>query len=231
MTIRRIVTAEGQTCAVTISDDYEALLAAMAAGGAVVGIAGEKPLPPGIRYLCTDPEEVPDEYWERAARRYLGLPLTAAKTERLIIREFSDGDPLEDPGPFDGDGVFSDRELRRAYIENQYGVLECGLYALVRKDSGRIAGKCGITSGELSYHIYPEFRGQGLAKEACAAVLRRAFEEEGMEEVSLKVREDNLPSLRLAEKLGFCEISRENGIIRMRLYRNLYNLASKGLHF
>ena len=225
MTIVHSVTVEGRTCPVTVSDEREALLAALAAGGAVVGIIGKKgeDLPEGLRYLCTDPEDLPEKYLERVARRHLSLPWVMARTERLIIREFTDSDPLEEANPHDGDGVFSDREKRRAYIESQYGIAECGLWALVRKADGRIVGKCGLNDGELAYHIYPEFRGQGLALEACRAVIRLAFSEEEMEALYLRVREENKASLALAKKLGFEEICCQNGVIRMGLYGNLYN--------
>ncbi len=226
MKLIRTVTVEGKPCTVTISDEKEALLGAMASGGAVVGILGENgeflpedpELAGKIRFLCTGPEDIPDDYLELAAGRQLGLPRVAAETKRLILREFTGDDPLEEPNPWDGDGVFSDAEKRRAYIENQYGLAGGGLWAAVLKENGKIAGKCGITGGELGYHIYPEYRGRGLALEACRAVIDLARREGETEAVFLRTEEGNFPSIALAGKLGFEEVSRKDGVILMGLF-------------
>lgn len=206
------VMVDGRLCPVTISDEKQALQAAYAAGGAIVGIWG--PDTSGFDlclYLVTDPEAVTERLLERAARRRLNLPWHIAETKRLLIREFTPSDPLEPESEYDGDGVFSNWEKREAYRRSQYRFAECGLWALVDKHRDVIVGKAGITDGELGYHIYPEYRGLGYAKEACRAILAYGAEELGLETLSLKVKKENAASLALAEKLGFSHQEERDG--------------------
>lgn len=208
MTIVKEVTVEGIRYPVTVSDDNEALLAAAAAGRAIIGIwdPSVRPLGAGFDaclYLVCEMEAADDMLLEKAVRRQYGLPWIIAQTERLLIREFTKDDPMEAESADDGDGVFSDRARREDYIDNQYRFHECGLLALVLKKSGLIIGKAGITAGELGYHIYGPFRGRGYAFEACSAILGYAEEELGLRHVRIKTGEGNEASVRLAEALGF----------------------------
>lgn len=207
---KRIITA-GQLLTAVISDEREALLAADAAGRAAIGIwRPGREMPAVCLYLVEDPEDVTEKLLVRAVRRKLGLPWEIAETKRLLIREFCDKDPLEEPSPWDC-GVFSDQEARRAYIANQYRFSECGLWALEEKQSGKIIGKAGITGDELGYHIYPEFRRQGFALEACSAILDYAREELELREVRLVVSPKNQASARLADRLGFAPEEKGSG--------------------
>lgn len=208
MTIVKEVTVEGTRYPVTVSDDNEALLAAAAAGRAIIGIwdPSVRPLGAGFDaclYLVCEMEAADDMLLEKAVRRQYGLPWIIAQTKRLLIREFTKDDPLEAESDDDGDGVFSDRARREDYIDNQYRFHECGLWALVLKKSGVIIGKAGITAGQLGYHIYGPFRGRGYAFEACSAILGYAEEELGLRHVRIKTGEGNEASVRLAEALGF----------------------------
>ena len=208
MTIVKEVTVEGIRYPVTVSDDNEALLAAAAAGRAIIGIwdPSVRPLGAGFDaclYLVCEMEAADDMLLEKAVRRQYGLPWIIAQTERLLIREFTKDDPMEAESADDGDGVFSDRARREDYIDNQYRFHECGLWALVLKKSGLIIGKAGITAGELGYHIYGLFRGRGYAFEACSAILGYAEEELGLRHVRIKTGEGTEASVRLAEALGF----------------------------
>ncbi|MDT3844421.1 MAG: GNAT family N-acetyltransferase [Bacillota bacterium] len=73
-----------------------------------------------------------------------------------------------------------------------------------KPDSGNGCGFCpGTAVGELGYHIYPEYRGQGFAEEACRAVLRYAEKEMELDGAFLRIRNDNTASQMLAKKLGF----------------------------
>ena len=99
MTIEREVTIAGQTYPVILSDENEALQAAKAAGRAIVGLwrENEEKQPADYSsclYLITDPEDADETFLERVVRRHLALPWLIAETDRLIIREFSQDDPL-----------------------------------------------------------------------------------------------------------------------------------------
>ena len=113
MTIEREVTIAGQTYPVILSDENEALQAAKAAGRAIVGLwrENEEKQPADYSsclYLITNPEDADETFLERVVRRHLALPWLIAETDRLIIREFSQDDPLEPASAEDADGTFSD---------------------------------------------------------------------------------------------------------------------------
>ena len=99
--------------------------------------------------------------------------------------------------------------------------------------SGKIVGRCGLSpipslggqsenapelrktqqeeGIELGYLIGRVFQGKGYAFEACTAILRFAREQLGCKRVSAVIHRENIPSLRLAKKLGFLPCGREAG--------------------
>ena len=80
----------GHEIPVLISDEKEALLAAKAAGRAIIGLwrpEQEMDAISAAKYVVEDLNDVSEEYLERIARRHLGLPWRICETERLLIRE------------------------------------------------------------------------------------------------------------------------------------------------
>lgn len=57
---------------------------------------------------------------------------------------------------------------------------------------------------ELGYHIFVPFRRKGYAFEACEAILGYGREELGLGLVTARISKENLPSQRLARRLGLC---------------------------
>lgn len=148
MTIEREVTIAGQTYPVILSDENEALQAAKAPESycwLMDGKGGKTPADYSFcLYLITDPEDADETFLERVVRRYLALPWLIAETDRLIIREFSQDDPLEPASAEDADGTFSDWNKREEYRKHQYRFAECGLWALERRADGVLVGKAGL---------------------------------------------------------------------------------------
>ena len=64
-------------------------------------------------------------------------------------------------------------------------------------------GGIGCLDGELGYFIARAHWGQGYATEIARAVVARAFEEPGLEQVTASVMQGNPGSARVLEKLGF----------------------------
>ena len=197
MTIEREVTIAGQTYPVILSDENEALQAAKAAGRAIVGLwrENEEKQPADYSsclYLITDPEDADETFLERVVR--------------LIIREFSQDDPLEPASAEDADGTFSDWNKREEYRKHQYRFAECGLWALERRADGVLVGKAGLTDGELGYHIYEPFRRQGYALEACRAIVKYGFETLELDKIRLCTKRSNTASRILAEKMEFVQV-------------------------
>jgi RimJ/RimL family protein N-acetyltransferase len=141
------------------------------------------------------------------------------ETERLLLREFvpEDGDALA--------AVLSDPEIMRyypavldragiaAWIERnrrRYAADGHGLWAMVLKSSGEVIGDCGLTRQtvdgreeiEIGYHVRRDLWGQGYAPEAARACRDYGFSRLGAERLISLIRPENLPSRRVAEKIG-----------------------------
>lgn len=228
----RWVKVNDQEVPVLISDEKEALLAAKAAGRAVVGLwrpGQEMDALAGARYVVEAAEDVTDEFAERMARRNMGLPWRICETERLVIREIFADDFDEIWLHQIGQG-FGSVEGLAAYTKNQYEFYEFGFWALLEKKSGELIGVAGLTvpeevtdpqteiyvlefseSGqqenadtlELGYHIFPAYRRNGYAKESCRAILQYGHEVLGTERFLARIDKENHVSMRTAQALGF----------------------------
>lgn len=158
-----------------ISDEREALLAASAAGRAVIGLwrrgrepeAEEQAGPDtgqteheewqdlsSARYLVESAEDLEPEYLERVVRRTFGMPWVIGETKRLIIREFEIKDSQRmpsEPEDTEADRIFSRPDLLSEYIRCQYGFYEYGIWALMDKQSRQLVGKAGAADLEIDW--------------------------------------------------------------------------------
>jgi [ribosomal protein S5]-alanine N-acetyltransferase len=145
--------------------------------------------------------------------------MVVIETNRLFLREFvpEDVDALA--------AVISDAETMRFYPEprNRAGVESWiernrrryredghGLWAMVLKSTGELIGDCGLARQsvdgvdeiEIGYHVRRDMWGQGLAPEAAAACRDHGFERLQADRLIALIRPENLPSRRVAEKIG-----------------------------
>ena len=78
---------------------------------------------------------------------------------------------------------------------------------------------------EFGFEVFPPYRRQGYAREACNAIMRWAYDHHKVTEFVVSISPGNIPSLRLAESLGFervgSHIDAEDGLedIRRLTYR------------
>lgn len=76
------------------------------------------------------------------------------------------------------------------------------------RESGRLVGDVGLSPAEdpgvieVGYTIAPEFQGRGYGTEAVGALIAYAFDTLGADLVRAYASAENLPSIRLAEKVG-----------------------------
>lgn len=86
--------------------------------------------------------------------------------------------------------------------------------AMEVRDTGAFVGSVGYTVrldtpqgkvAELGYFILPEFHGKGYTTEAVRAVLRFAFEENGVERIETGCFAENLASERIMQKVGMIQ--------------------------
>jgi RimJ/RimL family protein N-acetyltransferase len=59
-----------------------------------------------------------------------------------------------------------------------------------------------LPAGELSYWVVPEARGRGIARAAVQAMMSSVVPATGLRSVVLDIEDDNVPSLRIARRLG-----------------------------
>ena len=136
------------------------------------------------------------------------------RTERLLLRR-ARPDDLEDLHAVMGDAramrywdrpAHDDLAQTRRFLE-----------ALIRSDGeddddfaiefgGRMIGKAGFwRKAEIGYLIHPDLWGQGLASEALAALIPRAFQRWRISEITAECDPRNTASVALLRKFGFVE--------------------------
>jgi [ribosomal protein S5]-alanine N-acetyltransferase len=147
--------------------------------------------------------------------------MTLIQTPRLQLRELTDDDHealfamyqdprmnrhLGGPPPPRDEYWQKVRETWPAY----YARHGFGLWATVRREDGRMMGRCGLLSqevdgerhGEVAYALAPEFWGRGYASEAARASRDHAFRTLDAPHVVSLILPDNTPSIRVAERNG-----------------------------
>ncbi len=148
------------------------------------------------------------------------LDYPTLETTRLLLRPMraEDVDALltifTDPKVMASfDGVLFDRQQMTQWVQRnldhqaRYGY---GLFAVIFKASGLLIGDCGlehlevdgVLETELGYDFRSDFWGQGLATEAAAAVRDYAFQVRRLPRLVSLIRQGNLASQRVAEKIG-----------------------------
>ncbi len=187
-------------------------------------------------------DEITPDFIEKMYQRKHNIPWTILETERTVIRELSlnDIDDLfslyEDPEikrfiPPLLPTKEEETEFQKAYIEKMYGFAGYGFWNVYDRHTGELIGRAGIScregfdEAELGYLLKKSHRGCGIASEICSAIIEYAKSTLGMESLNLFLQKENLPSIRLAERLGFTNtgemISGVNGQKLMRFHSSL----------
>ena len=143
------------------------------------------------------------------------------KTERLILRPWTEADAenlyeyAKNPevGPVAGWPVHTSVENSREIIRTVFAAPET--YAVCLKEDNKAIGCVAVTTGaesnldlpetegEIGYWIGVPFWGQGLIPEAVRELIRRGFEDLGLEKLWCGYFEGNTKSKRVQEKCGF----------------------------
>ena len=148
-------------------------------------------------------------------------------TERLVLRRSRPEDAeaisayRSDPDVHRYQGwERTDPPSVRAEIEEMSGRLPGELggwvqFSVEQRESGRLIGDVGLSRAEgepgvikVGYTIAPAFQGRGYAGEAVGALVRYAFESLGADLVRAYSSAENLPSIRVAEKVGMRLVER-----------------------
>ena len=227
----------GETC-VWLADDRETLVRLKNQGESVIYL-----LTPDNREgfcpeadWCLETEEPGTEDWMdmdffwRVWLRSKDLPWQICETQRLYLREMTEGDldflyhcqTDPDTARF-VEGPREDRETEleklRAYRKLIYGFYGFGLWMVCEKESGQPVGRAGLQLREeeelleLGFEMEVSFRGRGYMKEALESVISYAREELELECLRSVVDVENDASQQVCRSLGFTEAFRreENG--------------------
>ena len=147
------------------------------------------------------------------------------ETERLLLRGFREDDLeqhaaiLSDPVVMEhfGGQLFGREESWRRLLGGVglWQLQGTGLLAAERKSDGKLVGHAGLFDyhremspsiegvPELGYIFAAEVHGQGIAREACDALLGWADKTLDATETVAIISIGNTPSMKLAERLGY----------------------------
>jgi len=111
---------------------------------------------------------------------------------------------------FTGEPPIESVERARAAIASypDFDTVGYGRWACVLKETRQIIGFCGLKylveldAVDVGYRFLPEFWGQGLATEACAASFEFRFGVLHLEKIIGLVLPENTASIRVLEKVG-----------------------------
>ena len=171
-------------------------------------------------YAVEDIEEVDLFYIQRIYQRFQNLPWEIVKTDRCIIREMTEEDLDAVYQVYAApsitrymEGLYEDREKEleytRSYIKHAYTFWGYGTWVIERKTDHKIIGRVGFNlrdgydEVELGFVIMEEEQKKGYAFECCDAVMRIGKEDYQFEAVQALVKEENVDSIKLCQKLGF----------------------------
>ena len=144
--------------------------------------------------------------WLETARLRL-RPMVAEDVDDLLA-VFADPKVMASFG-----GTLFDRQQMEGWVQRnlqhqaEYGY---GLFSVILKAEARLIGDCGlehmeldgVPAAELGYDLRSDYWGRGLATEAAAAVRDYAFGVLGLPRLVSLIRQGNLASRRVAEKIG-----------------------------
>ena len=142
------------------------------------------------------------------------------ETERLLLREFTEGDAdficrlLNSPGWLKNIGSrgIENEDNAREYINSKlrkaYTELGFGFYLIELKQSGESVGMCGLVKREglddvdVGFALLPEYEGYGYAYEAASATVEYAANTLLITTLSAITIPTNKSSIKLLEKIG-----------------------------
>lgn len=124
--------------------------------------------------------------------------LSAITRDPEVMRYIGPGDPL----------THDETEFNMTRIIEAFRRRGFGRWAVVKKDTGALAGYCGLSFGheevgvEIAYLFARSEWGKGLATEAASACLRYGFERLGLDSIAALTRHENTRSRRVMERLN-----------------------------
>lgn len=157
--------------------------------------------------------------------------LILLETERLLLRKFDKDDLpalhtiMEKPEVmYAWEHGFTKNDIRK-WLNRQltrYHKDGFGYFAVILKENGYLIGQVGLLKSEidgkevieLGYIFNNDYWHQGYCMEAANACIRHAFSMLNADALYCSIRPENLPSVRVAEKLGMVKVGEHAVIYR-----------------
>ena len=156
------------------------------------------------------------------------------ETERLYLRELvlEDVDALSlvlsDPESMKYYPDPYNREKVKSWIQrniDNYRTYNHGLWAVVLKDGDIFIGDCGITMQnidnevlpEIGFHIIKDYWNKGYATEALTCLIEWALHSHSVDKIVAECLEDNIPSIKVLEKLNMTKTGKVNDMLYWQL--------------
>lgn len=103
-------------------------------------------------------------------------------------------------------------------------LLGWGVWFVINKENNAIIGDIGFkgkpssdNTVEIGYGIIPTAQGEGYATEAVQKLIKWAFNEKNVTKIVAECLDNNIPSIRVLEKLQMKIIGSENNMLKWQL--------------
>lgn len=207
--------------AVFFAGDPETAGALAAAGSCFFTLPGVSDKADGYVTCAEDFEELKDTYLERVICRHLNKPAVISRFEGLVLRECEREDFLflrellkKNTEAVERSGILKIYEDGTAFekaLREKYAFFDFGPWILEKE--GERVGLFGLSAGEEGIELYyiaeETYRRLGISKKTCREIIKYAKDELCAERLFIRCKDNNMPSRRLAEGLGFMLYSSE----------------------
>lgn len=180
-------------------------------------------------YVLMEPQWVDRDSMVKIWQRQRHLPWTILETEHCVVREFVPEDMEAICGLYDDEArryleapsedLAGERKILAAYIDRVYPLCGYGHWAVLERGTGKLIGRIGfsfpkssspgpVPDASFGYLLHKDWRGRGLAREVCAALLDYGFAQLGFETVGADADVSNAASVKILQSFGFTEVAR-----------------------
>jgi RimJ/RimL family protein N-acetyltransferase len=112
---------------------------------------------------------------------------------------------------------------------------DLGLWATIHKETGKFIGRCGLLPWEIddkleieiAYLLDKSFWHQGLATEAATGILQYGFENLNLSRLICLIDPNNVPSQKVAERIGMTLERKVDGIAGDNFPTLIYSIQKK----
>lgn len=180
-------------------------------------------------YILMEPQWVDRDSLVKIWQRQRHLPWTILETARCEVREFVPEDLEAIRALYDEEAVrfleapsedtAKEKKILEAYIDRVYRLCGYGHWAVLSRQTGELVGRIGFSfpnssapgpapDASFGYMVRKDWRGKGIAREVCAALIEYGFSQLGFERIGADTALSNTASDKILRSFGFREVAR-----------------------